>query len=396
MTGPLSGIKVLDFTSNVAGPFCTMILGDLGADVIKIERPGGGDDARAWQPPSWNGYSTTFLSLNRNKRSIVVDINTAGGQELIRRMAKDADVLVESFRPNSLRKRGLGYGDLAAVNPRLVYCSISGFGSRGPESTRPGYDAIIQARSGIMGVTGEPGRPPVRVGVSIVDMGTGLWATIGILSALFRRSVTGRGEHVETSLLETGVNWMTVLLAGYMGTKEVPTKQGSGAAMMAPYEAFATKDDYILLGAPNDRLFERLCQAIEMPELLKDPRFRTNPDRVTNRHELHELIEAKLKTRPAKEWEQLLVAAGIPCSTVQSVDQVFNDPQANALEMFMNISHQVLGQMRLADLAFTLNGVRATQRLAPPELAQHTDEILRQFGLSDSEIDDLRRDGVIE
>ena len=395
VSGPLAGITVLDLTANVAGPFCTMTLGDLGAEVIKIERPGRGDDAREWKPPEWDGYSTTFLALNRNKRSLAVNLDTPEGQEVVRRLAEHADVLVESFKPGSLAKRGLAYEQLRDVNPRLVYCSISGFGSRGPESHRPGYDAIIQARSGIMSITGEAGRPPVRVGASIIDISTGMWATIGILAALLRRSVTGRGERVAGSLLESGFAWMGIHLTGYWGSGKVPGKFGSGAAMMAPYEAFATADDYLLLGAPNDGLFVRLCQAIGLPELPDDPRFRTNPDRVANRYELHDIIEAHLRTRPARHWEQILVEAGIPCSRVQTVDQVAVDPQAEALQAFLTIPHRVLGELRLADLPITLNGQRSARHDSPPELGEHTDELLRRYGYDDATIAALKERGVI-
>lgn len=395
MAGILSGITVLDLTRNVAGPFCTMTLGDLGARVIKVERPDGGDDTRDWYPPAWNGYSAIFLGLNRNKESLAVDIDTQEGQEIIRRLAVAADVVVESFRAGSLEKRGLGYEQLRQLNPRLVYCSISAFGAQGPYRDRPGYDPLIQAYSGIMSITGEPGGPPVRVGPSIIDIGTGMWCAFGVVAALLKRERTGDGMLVQSSLLETGLAWVGYQLAGYFGTGKPPGKSGSRAAMIAPYEAFATADEYIFISAPNENIFARLCQVLGVPELVNDPRFRTNPDRIAHRDELHDLLETQLKTRSAAEWERVLVEKQVPCSRVNGLDQVAVDPQVEALNMFMSLEHPGIPDLRLVDLPLLFDGRRAVRNDAPPELGQHTEAILHEFGWQESEIRFLRERKVI-
>jgi crotonobetainyl-CoA:carnitine CoA-transferase CaiB-like acyl-CoA transferase len=273
-----------------------MILGDLGADVIKIERPDTGDDTRHWRPPSWHEHSTIFLALNRNKRSLAVDIDRPEGNAVVRRLAQASDVVVESFRPGSLSRRGFGYEQVSRDHPAVIFCSITGFGTKGPQRDRPGYDPVIQAYSGIMSITGEDGRPPVRVGPSIVDMGAGLWSALGILAALYERERTGRGCQIDTSLLEVGVAWVGYQIVAYLGSGKIPGRIGSQVAMIAPYEAFAAQDEYLFVSAPNDKIFGRLCEAMELHELLQDDRFRTNPDRVLNREALHKALEERLQT----------------------------------------------------------------------------------------------------
>jgi len=372
-----------------------MILGDLGAEVIKIERPDGGDDTRDWHPPSWSGYSTTFLALNRNKKSLAVDIDDRDGREIVLRLATGADVIVESFRHGSLSKRGLAYAQVSALNPRLVYCSITGFGARGPHRDRPGYDALIQAYAGIMSITGEPEGGPVRVGPSIVDMGAGLWAALGILGGLYQRERTGRGRPIETSLLEVGVAWVAYHMAGYLGGGTVPGRTGSQVAMIAPYEAFATEDEYLLLAAPNDHIFERLCRALGVSEVSEDERFRTNADRVAHREELHQLLEHRLATASARRWEALFLEQQIPCSRIQTLDEVATDPQVEALGLLTGLFHSGIPNLRLVDLPLMIGGRRAARQEPPPELGQHSDEILQQLGYGRDRIEDLRRRAVI-
>lgn len=393
--GILDGVVILDLTRNVAGPFCTMTLGDLGADVIKIERPGGGDDTREWRPPSWDGESATFLSFNRNKRSLALDIDRPEGRDIVMRLAERADVVVESFRNGSLAKRGMGYADIAKTNPRIVYCSISAFGSRGPHAGRSAYDPIIQAYSGMMSTTGEEGRPPVRTGSATVDIGTGLWAALGVVLSLYDRKRTGAGGLVEASLLETGIGWMSYHLAGFLGSGKVPGRLGSRGAIAAPYEAFATMDDYLYVAAPNDQLFERLCHVLALPELPLDRRFRSNPDRIAHREALHQILEARFKTASAASWEGLLMKRELPCSLIRGVDQVVTDPQVEALDLLMDVPHPIVQNLRLVDLPISIDGKRASRGQAPPALGEHTDEILTSVGFDAEAITALRQRGVV-
>jgi crotonobetainyl-CoA:carnitine CoA-transferase CaiB-like acyl-CoA transferase len=386
MTAPLEGMLVLDLTRNLAGPFCTMILGDLGARVIKVERPGVGDDTREWQPPSWAGRSSLFVATNRNKESIAIDIDSPEGAEAIRRLAAKADIVVESFRGGSLEKKGFGFEDLKRINPRLIYCSLSAFGARGPHRDRPGYDALIQAYSGIMSITGEPGRPSVRVGPSIIDMGSAHWAAIGILAALRIRDQTGEAQHVETSLLETGVAWMSYFAAGYFADGTIAKPSGTRHSAMAPYEDFAASDGLIYIAAPNQSLFVSLCRVVGVPELIDDPRFSSNSMRLANRDALHELIEDRLKGADCATWENLLLENGIPCSRLQTIDEVVNDPQVMALDLIRNFNHPDIPDYKLVDHPISYNGSRAFRLDPAPELGQHTDSVLRSLGFDDDAI----------
>jgi len=395
LIGSLHGVRVLDLTRNIAGPYCTMLLGDLGAQVVKVERPDGGDDTRRWHPPSWAGYSATYLALNRNKMSIAVDLRQEEGRAIVVRLAEETDVLVESFRHGSLRSRGLDYEAVQRRNPRIVYCSITGFGAHGPHRERPAYDALIQAYSGIASITGESGRPPIRVGPSIVDMGTGLWATIGIVTALYARTTAGQGCHIKTSLLETGVAWLAYQLAGYMGSGITPGKMGSMVPMIAPYEVFATADDYFFVAAPNDAIFTRLCATIGLPELAADERFSTNAERVGHRNDLHVALEDRFRTAPAARWESALLKHDIPCSLIHNLADVLRDPQIQALDLMMRIPHDAISDLRLVNMPLTFGDHRASNCMPPPELGQHSDEILNGIGYRPAEIERLRRKGIV-
>ena len=396
-TGPLHGVTILDLTRNLAGPFCTMILADLGARVIKVERPGSGDDTRHWRPPTWGTESSLFLSVNRNKESLALDIDTDAGAAVVRRLVASADILVESFKGGSLAKRKLDYPHISKLNPRLVYCSLSGFGSRGPHAERPGYDTLVQAYSGIMSITGEPDGRPVRTGPSIIDMTTGMWGAIGALAAIRSRDLTGHGQHVETSLLETGIVWMSYFIAGFMADGTVPGPMGSSHSLIAPYEEFATRDGYIFVAAPNNSLFAMLCatlQTAEVATLPTDPLFSSNSQRVKNRPALHALLEAALRTADTDSWEQRLQAAGIPCSRIQTVDKLVDDPQVQALQMIRRYAHPTIADLRLVDHPISYDGTRSFQHNGAPALGQHTQAILHSLGYGESEIAAMVRDGT--
>ncbi|TMC49908.1 MAG: CoA transferase [Chloroflexi bacterium] len=391
----LDGIRVLDLTRNIAGPYCTMILADLGADTVKVERCDGGDDTRDWSPPSWNGESAMFLSVNRNKRSLGVDLDADEGAAIVRRLAQGADVMVESFRPGALTRRGLGAEQLRADNPGLVHCSISGFGARGPMRDRPGYDPLLQAYSGLMSMTGEPERAPVRIGTAIVDIAAGMWAAIGILAGLQERARSGLGCTVETSLFETAVAWLGYHITGYLGGGTLPERLGSQTAMIAPYEVFAAADAPLFAGAPSDRQFRRLAAALGMAELADDSRFASNASRVEHRAQLHRVVEERLRTRTAAEWEALLTAEGLPCSRVRSIADLVDDPQLEALGLLAPLPHPRVPDLRLVDMPFSCDGARARQALPPPLLGEHTDEILSGIGYDAAGIAGLRRRRVV-
>jgi len=395
MPHTLQGLTVIDLTQNVAGPYCTELLGDFGASVFKIERPGTGDDSRSWAPHTKDNEATTFLALNRNKKSICVDLDHAMGQDVLRKLVAKADLFVHSMRPDSVESRGLGYERLSAENRGLIYCSISAFGEVGPLKNLPGYDPLIQAYTGIMSVTGHPGQPPVRAGVSIVDMATGMWAFIGILAAVLERSRTGQGGRVTASLLETGVAWMTLLATNYMTTGRIPEKVGSGSPMIAPYEAFQTADSWMLIAAGNDRLFANLCQVLDLPKLIQDSRFATNKNRVTNRAELHQIIEEVTKKRGAEPWVQLMQKAGVPCSAINAVDKLVDDAQVNALEMIKPAAGFNIPDFKIVDVPVTVNGQRASLDFRPPGLGSNTDEILRWAGFSEDQMTSLKKERAV-
>jgi formyl-CoA transferase/CoA:oxalate CoA-transferase len=391
----LAGVRVLDLTRNLAGPFCTMILGDLGADVIKVESPGRGDDTRDWAPPAWNGESATFLAANRNKRSLAVDLDDPAGADIVRALARQADVLVESFRPGSLDKRGLGYDALSTENPRLIYCSISAFGTVGPMAGSPGYDPVVQAYSGIMSMTGEPDRPPVRLGIGAIDLGTGLWATIAVQGALAARTDEGGGTHVKTSLYEIAVWWLSYWISGYLATGTAPMRTGTTATFIAPYETFPTADGDLMVAAANDGLFATFVEVLGLAELKTDPRFASNPERVAHRLELRALLEARLATKTAATWEALLAARSFPCSRIRTVADAVADEQTAALGLLANIPHPLIPELRVVDLPVSEHGDRADLRRPPPLLGEHTAEILAELGYSDPDVASLRDRGVV-
>ena len=395
MGASLRGLRVLDLTRNLAGPYCTMILGDMGADVIKVERPGYGDDTRSWSPPTWHGESTTFLSANRNKRSMAIDINAPEGVKIVQKLALQADILVESFRPGSLEKRGLGYEGLKEKNPGLIYCSISAYGNTGPLRNSPGYDPILQASTGIMDMTGEPDQPPVRLPIAVNDLGSGMWAVMGILSAVIRRQFSGQGCLVETSLFETASWWMNYHITSYLATGESPVRCGTGTPWLAPYEVYPASDEGLLVCAGNDNLFQRFVEELKIPELAADERFATNPMRVKNREELRRLIIDRFQTRTAVEWEEALQARSIPCSRIHTVADLVQEEQLQALGLLKAFPHPLIPELRLIDSPVSIDGTRASQEIPPPLLGEHTDAILAELGYEKNEIETLREKKVI-
>jgi crotonobetainyl-CoA:carnitine CoA-transferase CaiB-like acyl-CoA transferase len=392
---PLDGVRVLDLTSSLAGPYCTLILAGLGADVIKVERPGIGDDTRAWGPPFWDGVSAMYLAMNAGKRSIAIDLKAPDGVEAILRIAESADVFVQNLRPGAAERLGLGFEQVSRRSPRVVYCSITAFGASGPLADRRGYDPLMQAAAGIMSLTGEPGRPPVRAGVSVVDQSTGAWAALAIVAALGDRERHATAQLVETSLYETAVNWLPYQLAGYLASGRVPGPLGSGLAVIAPYEAFATRDGLVMIAAANDRLFASLCEALELPELPADSRFRSNPDRVENRAALGEAIAERVQDMPSAELLERLGRAGVPAAPVQDVSEVVAHPQTEALGLLQQLPHEQVRDLRLVALPMSLGGERLGHRLPPPACGEHTVAILLDAGYSEGEVDGLRARGVV-
>ncbi|MGY4720309.1 CaiB/BaiF CoA transferase family protein [Naumannella cuiyingiana] len=377
--GSLSGIRVLDLTGNVAGPFATQVLGDLGADVIKVERPGSGDDTRGWGPPFWGGEEgLTFASLNRNKRSITVDLKSPEGVELLRELIGTADVVVQNLRPGALDRIGLDWPTIRELNPRVVYCAMTGFGPEGPRATDPAYDPLMQAFSGLMSVTGEDGRPPVRIPVSILDKGTGMWAVIGILDALRTRDATGRGARVDVSLLDTALTWEATQLMTYLSEGKLPPRLGSGSPGVAPYGAFAATDGDVVIAAGNQRLWEALCSALDTPQWLELAEYADNAARFANRAALNELLAAEVARYSVSELLARLTAAGVPVNPINTVDLVVDDPQVAALGSIERIDHPRLGDYALIRTPISVDGRRSPTRLLPPQLGEHDDEVRRE------------------
>jgi len=386
---------VLDVTTSIAGPYCAEILGALGADVVKVERPDTGDDGRAWGPPFWNGESAMFLAVNAGKRSLAVSLRDERGRDAVLRLAGTADVFLQSLRPGLAERLGLGVEDVRARNPRLVYCTIGAYGHTGPLADEPAYDALMQAAGGLISMTGEPDRPGVRVGSSLIDMGTGMWAALGTVAALLERERTGGGALVDTSLYETALGYVNYHLVGYLADGTVPRGEGTMFPMVAPYQVFPTRDGELMVAGGNDRLFAALCGVLGLPDLVTDDRFRTNPDRVRNRDALVEIVSARLREDDTAHWHEQLTAAGVPAAPVADVADVAESEQTAALGLLQPLEHATIPDLRIPALPLSFDRARATYRSAPPAVGEHTAEILAGAGYTDEEIAALATDGVI-
>jgi crotonobetainyl-CoA:carnitine CoA-transferase CaiB-like acyl-CoA transferase len=377
---PLDGLLVVDLTRVLSGPYCTMLLADMGARVIKIEQPGKGDDTRAWGPPFQGGESAYFLSINRNKESLALDIKQPRGREFLERLLARADVLVENFRPGTMERLGLGHAAIAPRFPRLVYCSISGFGQSGPRREQPGYDAVMQAEGGLMSITGEADGPPYRLGVAISDIVTGMFAAQGITLALLARERTGQGQLVDISMLDATAALLTYQAAIYFATGKPPVRMGNRHPTIVPYETFEGTDGAFVLAVGNDEQWRRFCTTAGIDALANDARFATNRDRVAHYADLKPVLESHLRTRPRDEWIRVLTAAGIPCGSVRDIGEVLVDPQVAARNMIQTVDHQTLGSINVLGTPLKLSETPGAVRQAPPTLGQHTDAILREFG----------------
>ena len=396
MSGPLSDLRVVDLTRVLAGPYLAMMLGDMGAEVIKIEQPGSGDDTRRWGPPYINGESTYYLAVNRNKRSVTLDLKHPRGRELLLHLVKDADVLLENFKVGTMERLELGYeGCLRRLNPRLIYCSITGYGRDGPYAERPGYDYMGQAMGGMMSVTGEPDGEPMKYGVAISDLTTAMTGCSAVLAALHRRHREGEGQRVDLSLLETVVGWLIHLATDYFATGEPPKRVGNAHPSIVPYQVFRARDKHFAFGALNDRQFRALTRLLGHPEWADDPRFATNSDRVKHRDLVEKLLQEVLCQRTAAEWVDAMLAVGVPAGPVNTIDEVFRDPQVLARDMLAEVPHPALGTVRMAGIPYKFGDTAASVRRHPPLLGEHTDEVLGGLGVSPEELAELRQQGAI-
>jgi len=404
-TGPLHGLRVFDLTRILAGPSCTQMLGDMGADVIKIERPGVGDDTRKFAPPfiqDENGENTResayFCSTNRNKRSLSLDLTKPKGQELARQLIARCDVLAENFKTGGLAKYGLGYNDLKDENPGLVYCSITGFGHTGPYAPRPGYDVLIQGMGGFMSVTGDPDGDPQKAGIPISDLMAGMYAAVSINAALRHREVTGQGQFIDIGMLDTTAAMLSIMGANYLATGKNPPRLGNAHPNIVPYQSFPTADGDIIMAVGNDGQFERFCEFADATHLLEDERFSTNGARVVNRAELVPVLRELIASKPSRHWLEGLKAVNVSCGPINTLEQVFDDPQIKARDMQLKMSHPETGNRPIDLIAspIKMSETPTSYRNPPPLLGQHTDEILRELlNSSDDDIATLRADGII-
>lgn len=391
MGGALQGVRVVELASYVAGPYAAMLLGDLGAEVIKIEPPGKGDDTRHWGPPWFHGESAYFLCCNRNKKSVAVNFKTEAGRALIRRLAALSDIVVENFKVGALARYGLHYEALREINPRLIYCSITGYGQDGPYKNLPGYDFIMQAQGGIMSITGEAGGGPCKVGVAISDLMAGMYAANAILAALFCRERTGLGQYIDLALFDAQVSWLANVAMNYLVSGEPPQRHGNAHPNLVPYQTFAAADTFIAVGVGNDEQFQRLCQMLARPDLARNPDYQTNAQRVAHRERLIEQLQSEFHKQPAAFWLEKMARAQIPAAPINTVPQALHDPQIQFRRMVQSVPH-AHGELRLLAPVPKFSQTPAAIRLPPPRLGQHSIEVLTELlGLDESEISELQQ-----
>jgi crotonobetainyl-CoA:carnitine CoA-transferase CaiB-like acyl-CoA transferase len=386
MTGALEKIRVLDLSRVLAGPYCTMILGDLGAEVIKVESPGGSDETRKWGPPFINAVSAYYLSANRNKKAITVDLKSEDGVEIIKQLIHESDVIINNFKTGTMERFGLGYDTLAEINPRIVYCSITGFGETGPDRNSPGYDFIIQAMSGLMSITGNKESGPQKTGVAITDVLTGLYACIGIQGALLERVQSGKGQKLDISLYDTAVSALVNIGSNYLMSGEIPTALGNEHANIVPYQTFQTMDGEIVIAVGNDNQFTSLCKIMDVQQIANDERFKTNPKRVENRKELVSLLETVFSTKRSAYWHEKCRDNNIPCGPIQNLEQVVNDPQLNSRNMFIEHEHPTAGKIKMIGSPLKLSRTPVKMRYHPPNPGEHNDEIIGRLTIPNTNI----------